>query len=156
MLVSQNRVNVSSGTFIFADSLSKNISLTIMDNFDSKTIQLVSGATLKLIPMQDMISTISIMRLRIGAEILSETVEPRLELILDSSEIGTGNFMAVVEIIFLNGTGTNWSLVLNILGGSFVSESTSKAKLVILDILVLSMIIRWSAKKPKRALRFRD
>lgn len=154
LLFSGNAVSSNSSTFLFANSLSKNIMLTLFE--EAMNSSLNDGSTLKLIPKASVESEIASMTLYIDNKTLISTDKPPLELILNTNDIGGGNFDVVVEIVFLNGTTVNWMFSLIVQGRPRNSSSNSETtSWEILGPLLMSLLLigkRWNTKKRKDSM----
>ncbi|MHA2232156.1 MAG: NosD domain-containing protein [Candidatus Hodarchaeales archaeon] len=149
ILFSRNVVSSNSSTFLFANGFTKNITLTLFE--EAMNSSLNDGSTLKVVPNASVESEIASMTLYVNNKTLASTSNPPLELILNTNDIGGGNFIVDVEIVFLNGTTVNWMFSLSVQGRPRVSTTNSEtANWEILGTLLTSLIIickRWNTKK---------
>lgn len=153
-LLSENNVVSASTTFLLANGQSKNTTLTVFDRVNASTLNY--GSTLKLRPKASVASNIDSMTLHVGERLLSSTNKPALELLLDTQEIGGGEYVVAVHVLFLNGTQVNWTFSLSIQGRPLVtsaSSDTSWPMLISLSVVGLLAIKSWRIKRRRRRAR---
>ncbi|MHA2231498.1 MAG: right-handed parallel beta-helix repeat-containing protein [Candidatus Hodarchaeales archaeon] len=153
-LLSENNAVSASTTFLLANSQSKNIMLTVFDRVNASTLNY--GSTLKLRPKAAVASNIDSMALHVNERLLSSTNQPALELLLDTQEIGGGEYVVAVHVLFLNGTQVNWTFSLSIQGRPLVtsaSSDTSWPMLISLSVVGLLAIKSWRIKRCRRRAR---
>lgn len=153
--LSENIANSDLAPFLVANSLSRNITLVLPIPSQS-TLGLFPRSTLRLIPPEAIRLEIVSMTLYADEQLLSSSSSPTLELVLDTYDIGGGNFTITVEILFLNGTEEQWSFFVYIQGRAYANpnrqityDTTSNANWNSLIPLVLAMFLLtgWVRKK---------
>ncbi|MFQ5977223.1 MAG: NosD domain-containing protein [Candidatus Heimdallarchaeota archaeon] len=149
LLLSGNVVSSNSSTFLFANSFTKNITLTLFE--EAMNSSLNDGSTLKVVPNASVESEIASMTLYVNNKSLASTSNPPFELILNTNDIGGGNFVVDVEIVFINGTTVNWMFSLSVQGRPRFSTTDSEtSSWGILGSLLMSLFLigkRWNTKK---------
>jgi hypothetical protein len=154
----ENAVASISTSFLIADSLSKNVTVTVFDVINGSS--LYAGSTLIVVPQPGMESEIASMTLHIDEETFSKAEKPNLELVLDTFELGGGDFNFGVRIVYINGTEADWFFSLTIHGrpryysGKTIKyETTSKTTLdIIFTSFTLGLLTMksWLQKRRKR------
>lgn len=154
----ENAISSISTPFLLADSLSKNVTVTVFDAINGSSLYV--GSTMILIPQAGMESEIASMALYIAEETFSKVEKPNLKLLLDTTELGGGDFNFEVKIVFVNGTDAEWFFSLIIHGrpryysGRTVKyETTSKTTWdIILTSFTLGLLTMksWLQKRRKR------
>ncbi|MFQ5977218.1 MAG: NosD domain-containing protein [Candidatus Heimdallarchaeota archaeon] len=154
----ENTVASISTSFLLADSLSKNVTVTVYDVINDSS--LYAGSTLIMVPQPGMESEIASMTLYIDEVIFSRVERPNLKLVLDTFELGGGDFNFAVKIVYVNGTEADWFFSLTIHGrpryysGKTIKyETTSKTTWdIILTSFALGLLTMksWLQKRRKK------
>ncbi|MHA2271355.1 MAG: right-handed parallel beta-helix repeat-containing protein [Candidatus Hodarchaeales archaeon] len=159
-LFSENIATSDLTPLLALNSLSRNVTLYLPISSQA-TIVLFPRSTLRLIPPEAIKQEIVSMTLYADEQLLSSSSSPTLELVLDSYDIGGGNFTITVSIEFLNGTEEQWSFFVYVQGKVYGNPNreityatTSNANWNSLLPLVLAMLLLtgWVRKKKNESV----
>lgn len=146
-LFSENIATSNLAPLLALNSLSRNITLYLPVSSQT-TILLFPRSTLRLVPPETIKQEIVSMILYADQQLLSNSSSPSLELVLDSYDIGGGNFTITVDIEFLNGTEEQWSFFVYVQGRVYPNQNreityatTSNANWSSLLPLILAMFM---------------
>ncbi|MFW9916052.1 MAG: right-handed parallel beta-helix repeat-containing protein [Candidatus Thorarchaeota archaeon] len=154
-LFSENIVTSDLNALLALNSLSRNVTLYLPIS-SQDIIVLLPRAILQLSPPEAIKQEIVSMTLYANQQLLSSSSSPDLELVLDSYDIGGGNFTITIDIEFLNGTKAQWSFFVYVQGKvypnpnrkiTYATTSNANWNNFLPLVLAMFLLIGWVRKK---------